>query len=48
MNRKDVIDRLATLEAYPFTGTPQQFTAHIKDQSERWASVIKTTDIKGE
>lgn len=46
MNRKDVVERLAALEQYPLTGTPQQFTDHIKTQSERWASIIKTADIK--
>ncbi|KRB93516.1 Bug family tripartite tricarboxylate transporter substrate binding protein [Noviherbaspirillum sp. Root189] len=46
MNRKEVVDRLAAMEQYPLTGTPQQFTNHIKEQTERWASVIKTSDIK--
>lgn len=48
MNRKDITDRLAGMEQYPFTGTPQQFTDHIKGQTERWGSVIKNADIKVE
>lgn len=48
MNRKDVVDRLAAMEQYPFTGTPQQFTTHIKEQTERWARVIKTSNIEAE
>lgn len=46
MNRKDVVGRLAAMEQYPLTGTPQQFTHHIKEQTERWDSVIKTADIR--
>ncbi|SCU76858.1 conserved exported hypothetical protein [Cupriavidus necator] len=48
MKRKDVADRLAAVEQYPFTGTPQQFTASIKDQSGRWAKIIKEAGIKVE
>lgn len=48
MSRKDVVARLAAMEQYPFTGTPQQFTNHIKEQTERWAAVIKASDIKGD
>jgi tripartite-type tricarboxylate transporter receptor subunit TctC len=48
MNRKDVVERLASMEQYPLTGTPQQFTSHIKEQTERWAAVIKTSDSKAD
>lgn len=48
MNRKDIVERLASLEQYPLTGTPQQFTRHIKEQTERWGAVIKASDIKAE
>lgn len=48
MNRKDIVEKLASMEQYPLTGTPQQFTNHIKEQAERWGSVIKTSDIKAE
>jgi tripartite-type tricarboxylate transporter receptor subunit TctC len=46
MNRPDVVARLATMEQFPFTGTPQQFTDHIKSQTERWSAVIKTSGIQ--
>ncbi|HEY4542781.1 MAG TPA: tripartite tricarboxylate transporter substrate binding protein [Noviherbaspirillum sp.] len=48
MSRKDIVDRLVTMEQYPFTGTPQKFASHIKEQTDRWAAVIKTSDIKAE
>jgi tripartite-type tricarboxylate transporter receptor subunit TctC len=48
MKRKQVVDQLAAIEQYPLTGTPQQFTNHIREQTEHWASVIKTSDIKTE
>ncbi len=46
MARPDVLARLAPMEQYAFTGTPQQFTDHIKSQTERWASVIKASNIQ--
>lgn len=46
MARSDVLARLAPMEQYAFTGTPQQFTDHIKSQTERWASVIKSSNIQ--
>lgn len=46
MNRPDVVARLAAMEQYPLTGTPQQFTDHIKAQTERWAAVIQSANIK--
>lgn len=48
MNRPDVVARLAAMEQYPLTGTPQQFTDHIKTQTERWAAVIQSANIKVE
>lgn len=46
MRRPDVIARLAAMEQYPLTGTPKQFTDHIKAQTERWAAVIQSSNIK--
>ncbi|AQV99221.1 tripartite tricarboxylate transporter substrate binding protein (plasmid) [Cupriavidus necator] len=48
MKQKAVVDRLAAVEQYPLTGTPQQFTASIKEQSDRWRAIIKDADIKAE
>ncbi|MFT3849545.1 MAG: tripartite tricarboxylate transporter substrate binding protein [Propionivibrio sp.] len=46
MNRPEVVSRLAGMDQFPFTGTPQQFTDHIKAQTERWTTVIKTANIQ--
>ncbi|MDO9278926.1 MAG: tripartite tricarboxylate transporter substrate-binding protein [Polaromonas sp.] len=46
MNRKEIVDRLAAIEQYPFTGTPEQFTKHINEQTIRWGVVIKNANIK--
>jgi tripartite-type tricarboxylate transporter receptor subunit TctC len=48
MNRKDIVDRLARLEQFPFTGTPSKFTNHIKEETARWGAVIKNAGIKEE
>jgi tripartite-type tricarboxylate transporter receptor subunit TctC len=48
MNRKDIVDRLARLEQFPFTGTPSKFTNHIKEETARWGTVIKNSGIKAE
>lgn len=48
MARKDVLDRLASMEQYPLTGSPGQFATHIAEQAARWAGVIKTADIKAD
>lgn len=48
MARKEVGDRLAAMEQYPFTGTPARFGEHIKEQTARWGAVIKRADIKGD
>lgn len=45
MNRPDVVARLATMDQFPFTGTPQQFTQHIKSQTVSWSAVIKASNI---
>lgn len=46
MGRPDVVAHLAAMEQYPLTGTPQQFTDHIKAQTARWAAVIQSSNIK--
>lgn len=48
MNRPDVVARLASMDQFPLTGTPQQFADHIRSQTERWATVIRTSGIKVE
>lgn len=46
MSQPDVVERLAVMEQYPFSGTPEFFEQHIIEQSERWAKVIKDADIQ--
>jgi len=48
MNRKDVAERLATMDVYPLTGTAEQFTDRIKEQTLRWGEIIKMAGIKAE
>ena len=48
MARPDVLARLAPMEQYAFTGTPRQFTDHIKSQTERWAAVIQSSNIQAD
>ncbi|HBJ85853.1 MAG TPA: tripartite tricarboxylate transporter substrate binding protein, partial [Verrucomicrobiales bacterium] len=48
MSRPDVVARMASMEQFPFTGSPQQFTEHIKSQTVRWSGIIKASDIKVE
>jgi len=48
MNRKDVAERLAVMDLYPLTGTPEQFADRIKEQTLRWGEVIKMANIKAE
>ena len=40
--------RLAADGADPVDSTPQEFAAHIKAESEKWARVIKEAGIRGE
>jgi len=46
MHRPEVVARLKGMEQYPLTGSPQQFTEHIKTQTEVWRNVIATTGIQ--
>jgi tripartite-type tricarboxylate transporter receptor subunit TctC len=44
----EVRERLAQVGMMPVGGSPEQFTAHIRRETERWANVIKTRGIKVE
>lgn len=45
MSDPEVTSKLLTLDQYPFTGTPAQFTDYIQKQSAHWASIIKKSNI---
>jgi tripartite-type tricarboxylate transporter receptor subunit TctC len=40
--------RLAADGAEPVGSTPQEFAAHVREEREKWAKVIKQTGIKGD
>jgi tripartite-type tricarboxylate transporter receptor subunit TctC len=42
----DVKSRLAELGAEPIGSTPEQFTAHIKAEIDKWAKVIKEANVE--
>jgi tripartite-type tricarboxylate transporter receptor subunit TctC len=48
LKQPEVIARLATLSADPGGGDPAATAAFIREESERWAKVIKTAGIKME
>lgn len=45
MSDPEVKAKLLTLDQYPFTGTPEQFTDYIQKQSSHWAEIIKKSSI---
>ncbi|MNC84919.1 Tripartite tricarboxylate transporter family receptor [compost metagenome] len=44
----DVRERLEKLGFTPKPGTPEQFSAFLRDESRRWARLIKEVGIKPE
>jgi tripartite-type tricarboxylate transporter receptor subunit TctC len=42
----DIQQRLVDLGFDPLGGTPEQFAANIKSETEKWARVIKTANVK--
>lgn len=45
MHRPDVVARLAAIEQFPLTGSPEDFTSRILSQGQRWGEVIKAANI---
>lgn len=48
LNAPDIRERLAALGADPVGNTPEQYTAFIQSELEKWTRVIKAAGIKGE
>ncbi len=44
----DVKERLAVLGFEPVAGTPEEFARHVRTEFEKWAKVIKSSNIKAE
>ena len=44
----DVSERLNSMAAEPTPGTPEQFGALIRSEIEKWAKVVKATNMKAE
>ena len=44
----DIADRLNNLAAEPAPGTPEQFGAFIRAETNKWAKVIKAANMKAE
>ena len=48
LNDKDLRDKMIQRGADPITDTPDQFTAFLRADMERWAKIVKTSGIKVE
>jgi tripartite-type tricarboxylate transporter receptor subunit TctC len=48
MKQPDVKDRLAVLGFEPVAGTPEEFGRHARAEFDKWAKVIKDSNIKAQ
>ena len=48
LNDKDLRGKMIERGADPITNTPDQFTAFLRSDMERWAKTVKTSGIKVE
>ena len=46
LKQKDVAERLISQGAIPVGDTPEQFTAYIKAENEKWGAVVRSANIK--
>ena len=44
----DVNERLNSMAAEPAPGTPEQFAAFIRSETDKWAKVVRATNMKAE
>ena len=48
LDQPDIVKRFAADGADAVDSTPQEFAAHIKAETTKWARVIKEAGIKGD
>jgi tripartite-type tricarboxylate transporter receptor subunit TctC len=48
LSTHDVQERLAADGIEPVASTPQQFDAYIRQETARWAQVVKTAGIRSD
>lgn len=46
LNMPDVKESLSLQGAEPSTSTPQEFAAYVKDETEKWAKIVKYSGVK--
>jgi tripartite-type tricarboxylate transporter receptor subunit TctC len=48
MHSPELKERLAAMATDPWTSTPEEFAAYIKEETARWAEVVRKAGIKAE
>ena len=48
LKQKDVSERLISQGALPVGDTPEQFSAYIKAENEKWGAVVRSANIKAD
>ena len=48
LGQKDVIDAMLSQGTVPTPSTPEEFTAYMKSELQKWGAVVKMADIKAE
>jgi tripartite-type tricarboxylate transporter receptor subunit TctC len=46
MNLPDIKERFATIGFDPTLSTPDQLTAHMKAETDKWSKVVREANIK--
>ncbi|MNC91012.1 Tripartite tricarboxylate transporter family receptor [compost metagenome] len=48
LKQKDVTDRMLSEGTVPTPSSPEEFTAYIKTELQKWGAVVKMANIKAE